>query len=130
MGQLVVGHYNHGWRGDESDQDAEFVEHLSRDLGVVFVRADAPAAEQPLSEEAARDARYEFLVQMAHRVGARFLVTAHTADDQIETVLHRIIRGSSVSGISGIPRTRQLSESLTLLRPLLPFRRGSWCLFG
>jgi tRNA(Ile)-lysidine synthase len=69
-----------------------------------------------------RQARYEFLEQTAARLGARYVVTAHTADDQAETILHRIIRGTAVAGLAGMRRARPLGPA-TLIRPLLGFRR-------
>jgi tRNA(Ile)-lysidine synthase len=73
-------------------------------------------------EEAARRLRYDFLRSTAGRLGARYVVTAHTADDQAETILQRILRGTGLSGLSGIARTRTLGGA-ALIRPLLDFRR-------
>jgi tRNA(Ile)-lysidine synthase len=75
-------------------------------------------------EAAARRVRYEFLTQTAHRVGARFVATGHTADDQAETILHRILRGTGIAGLAGSPRVRPLSPATTLIRPLLQLRRA------
>ena len=74
-------------------------------------------------EDIARKARYAALEEMAGRVGARFVVTAHTADDQAETILHRILRGTGLRGLSGMSRTRRLGPT-TLLRPLLGMGRA------
>lgn len=70
-------------------------------------------------EGEARQLRYKFLHEIVARSGARFLATAHTADDQAETVLHRIIRGTGIAGLAGIPRVRAFSPGVTLVRPLL-----------
>lgn len=75
-------------------------------------------------EAAARAARYGFLTDTASRVGARYVVTAHTADDQAETILHRIVRGTGIAGLAGMARTRPLSAATTLIRPLLGVHRG------
>lgn len=122
---LVVGHYNHGWRGVESDEEAKFVRELAKQYGIDFELACAPrnTAESTVNEASAREARYGFLRQTAEQRGARYIATAHTADDQAETVLHRILRGTGIAGLAGIPRTRVLSPAVTLIRPLLPFRR-------
>jgi tRNA(Ile)-lysidine synthase len=127
-GRLCVAHFNHALRGAESAGDEAFVVELCRQLGLhcevghaAAVLADAPGATL---EEAARDARYEFLRQTAERLGARYVVTAHTADDQAETVLHRVIRGSGVAGLCGIGRTRCLGPAVTVIRPLLGVRRS------
>ena len=122
---LLVAHFNHRWRELESDAEADFVEQLSRSLGLTFrsTRAPDPAPGQPKNESSARHARYRFLGEVAAANGARFVVTAHTADDQAETILHHIVRGTGLSGLAGIPRARALSRDLTLLRPLLASRR-------
>jgi tRNA(Ile)-lysidine synthase len=74
-------------------------------------------------ETAARTIRYQALEQMAADCGARYVVTAHTAEDQAETILHRILRGTGIHGLAGIPRVRPLGNGCTLIRPLLGFRR-------
>lgn len=83
---------------------------------------------QPLrrtGEAALREERYAFLLAAAHRRGARYVLTAHTADDQAETILHRVMRGTGVRGLAGIPPARRLSELTTLVRPLLGIRRAT-----
>jgi tRNA(Ile)-lysidine synthase len=127
-GRLLVAHLNHRLRAQESDADQAFVEGLCRKLGmpceVESLAAGQLAAARPEGlEAAARAARYEFLQRVAGRVGARYVATAHTADDQAETILHRIVRGTGISGLSGMARARTLGPA-TLIRPLLSFRRG------
>jgi tRNA(Ile)-lysidine synthase len=127
-GRLVVAHFNHQLRAAESDADQQFVTALAAELGLAVelgsgdVRADAAVQGDGL-EAAARDARYQFLTRTAERLGARYLVTGHTADDQAETILHRVVRGTGLAGLSGMCRARPLSPAVTLLRPLLGFRR-------
>jgi tRNA(Ile)-lysidine synthase len=118
---LVLAHFDHGWR-DDSDQDAEFVSQLADQLGWPCVVGHA-AADGPQTEQAARDQRYQFLHEVARRHGARCVVTGHTQDDQAETILDRILRGSGMRGLSGIPRLRPLDEDIVLVRPLLACRR-------
>src|SRR5262249_19663731 len=74
-------------------------------------------------EAAARDARYHFLRSTAERLGARYVATGHTADDQVETILHHILRGSGLAGLAGVPRLRSPSAAVTLIRPLLTIER-------
>lgn len=126
-GRLVVGHYNHRWRQAASEADEQFVRELADRLGltVLVERAEAPVrppdaaqAHYP-SESSARQARYAFLARAAHRVGARYVALGHTADDQIETVLHHLFRGTGLAGLAGMPRTRPLDEATTVIRPML-----------
>lgn len=126
-GRLIVAHANHQLRGAESAADAEFVRALCNELEVACEIGALDIGGLDTSdglEAAARDARYAFLAATASQYGARYLVTAHTADDQAETILHRILRGTGLRGLAGIPRARPLSEMTTLLRPLLGIRRG------
>ena len=66
-----------------------------------------------------------FCRDLAERHGARYLVTGHTADDQAETILHRIVRGTGLRGLAGMPRARSLSPAVSLLRPLLTLSRSA-----
>ena len=128
-GKLLVGHFNHGLRGEDSDTDQTFVVSLCKKYKIQCFceRVDPTHLTTQAGdgiEAAARKARYEFLQKTAHQAGARYVVTAHTADDQVETILHRIVRGTGLSGLSGIRRARALDPSLSLIRPLLGFRRS------
>jgi len=115
--RLVLAHFDHRWR-EASAEDARFVEQLAGQLGWKFVQGQA-AEPGVQSEETARQQRYAFLLDVARSEGARFVVTAHTADDQVETILDRILRGTGLRGLAGIPRTRVLDDGIVLLRPLL-----------
>ena len=121
-GKLAVAHVNHRLRGADSDADAEFVRSLSTEYKLrYFEHRSEPGTL--LSENVARNLRYDFLIQQAETIGFRYLATAHTADDQTETVLHRILRGTGLSGLSGIAPLRMMTPAVTLLRPLLHVRR-------
>lgn len=126
-GRLIVAHFNHALRGAESAGDEQFVAALAGQLRLECHVGHAPAgALQPGGdglEAAARAARYEFLQATAERLGARYLVTAHTADDQAETIVHRLLRGTGLSGLAGMRRARTLGPAVTLLRPMLEIRR-------
>ena len=127
-GHLCVAHFNHHLRGEQSAADEAFVVELCRrfdlpcEVGHAPGRAEAEGSDG--LEAAARTARYEFLQQAAARLGARYVVTAHTADDQVETILHRILRGTGIGGLGGIRRVRAFGPAATLIRPLLGVRRG------
>ena len=123
---LIVAHINHGTRAQQSDADAEFVKTLANQHQLEFCLDSIPpeTAETHAtgSEEFLRNARYERLVAMAGRLGCRYLVTGHHQDDQIETVLFRIFRGTGIAGLQGIPNRRVVNEALTIVRPLLNIR--------
>lgn len=127
-GRLLIAHLNHQLRGPEADEDEQFVRALAERLVLpVFIeRADileqARAAKENL-EATARHRRYDFLRRVAEENGAAYVLTAHTQDDQAETVLMRLLRGSGAAGLQGIARIRPLSESVNLLRPLLEVTR-------
>lgn len=127
-GTLHVVHVDHRLRGDQSAGDARFVESLCDDIGVsrTIVRLpeiDAKELQGQGLESILRRKRYAVMTEQAEHIGARYLVTAHSADDQAETILHRVIRGTGIRGLAGIPRTRRLSHAVTLIRPMLEIRR-------
>lgn len=124
---LDVAHFNHCWRGKESDQDEAFVKELACELGLRFHSARADEIqEDPIrrTEEDARTARYDFLTGVAYETGARYVATAHTASDRAETLLHNLFRGTGLSGAAAPTLTRNLHEELVLVRPLLRCTRN------
>jgi tRNA(Ile)-lysidine synthase len=127
-GRIVVAHFNHRLRGRDADADEAFVADTAARLGLACERGQAPpegvcSGRGEGLEAAVRRARYQFLTQTAARLGARYVAVAHTADDQAETIVHRILRGTGLRGLSGMSRARPLSPAATLIRPLLGFRR-------
>jgi tRNA(Ile)-lysidine synthase len=128
-GHVLAGHVNHQLRSAASDADERWLCQQCRELGVRLEvrREDAAtlaAAEGDGLEAAARSARYRLLTEMAERAGARFVVTAHTRDDQAETVLFRLLRGAGLRGLAGMRRFRKLSPGVVLARPLLDETRA------
>jgi len=128
--ELSIGHVNHGLRGAESDADQALVEALGPKLGLAVqalridpraARRGGPSRDRPTLQEAARALRYAALARMAERAGAECLATAHTADDQAETVLLRILRGTGPDGLAGIP---ERSPDGRIARPLLGVTRA------
>ncbi len=122
-----AAHMNHGIRGEEADRDEAFCRAECEKLGVPLTveRVDIPAmarADGQSVETAARAARYDFLVRMMKDAGFAALLTAHNADDQLETVLFHLIRGSGTRGMIGIPADRPLGETLSDGTPLMVFR--------
>ena len=127
--ELVVAHLNHALRGDESDADAEWVGQLAEQLGLQVESDQIPesawAATGGGMEEAARALRYRFLDDVATKHNATMIAVAHTADDQAETVLHNLARGTGISGIRGMQRVRPTTAGHGLIRPMLGIRRAT-----
>lgn len=129
--RLHVATLDHGLRGAQGADDAAYVESLAQAWGlqVTVGAADvaALAHERGLSiEAAARAARYDFLAGVAHSVGARYIATAHHADDQVETILHNLLRGTALKGLRGMSERVPLPHhaGLILLRPLISVTRA------
>ena len=127
--ELVVGHLEHGIRGQASRDDAEFVRELAEknDLPILVEAVDVPAlaAERKVGlESAGRLARYEFFRRTAEQEQCSAVALAHHGDDQVETILHRIIRGTGLTGLTGIRPRRLLSgqPQIHIVRPLLSCR--------
>lgn len=121
--ELCAAHFEHGIRGGESRRDAEFVEKLCRELGVeLYMKSgDTPAYAQEMGmgmEEAARELRYAFFDEAAAAMACDIIATAHNADDNAETMLFNLARGSGSRGLAGIPVQRG-----RIIRPLLSVTR-------
>lgn len=130
--ELIVAHLDHGLRGPAGREDALWVAELARSLGLEARTARVAVARRARSardnlEQAARRARYEFLGATAREAGARAVLTAHTLDDQAETILLRLLRGSGAEGLAGMRAERPLDGrgDVLLLRPLLAWARRS-----
>jgi len=127
-GELTAVHVNHQLRGEHSDADAQWLGQQCDQLGVPLQveLADVATLAQLQGdglERAARDERYRILTAAAEKLGARYVALGHHRDDQVETVLFRVLRGTGLRGLAGMPRERQLSESVSLVRPLLSISR-------
>ncbi|CAN5428362.1 tRNA lysidine(34) synthetase TilS [soil metagenome] len=119
---VVAAHLHHGQR-EEADRELKLCEAFAESLGVPFAsgRANVPAISNEMGvglEEAGREARYNFFRQAAYRLECDLIATAHTRNDQIETVFLNITRGSGLAGLAGIPVRRE-----QIVRPLLAFSR-------
>jgi tRNA(Ile)-lysidine synthase len=115
-----VCHLNHQWRGAESDADAEFVRDLA---GKYELPVTIESRKIAGDEDGARQARLEFFESVAQRTGIHTLALAHTADDQVETFLLRLVRGAGPAGLAGIRAEKRIG-SLRIVRPLLKVRRA------
>lgn len=126
--ELVIAHFEHGLRGQESIDDAAFVKNFAEERGIKFIGGHGNvkkfAATNKISvETAARTLRYEFLSNIRRDLNFDAIALAHHADDQAETILMRLLRGATSAGLSAM-KFRTLSKDYGLLiRPLLRFRK-------
>jgi len=116
---LAVAHLDHGWRGEESTEDARFVQEIADEAGLeaILERGDAGVfeAHEGLGREgAARIVRRSFLMETARSIDATRIALGHTATDRAETVLFNLTRGAGVAGVAGIPPIRG-----PIIRPLI-----------
>ena len=129
---IIVAHVNHGIRGEEAKRDADFVEAFCADKGLAFelANADIPGIAKETgttSEEAGRNYRYSFFCELAEKYRAEKIAVAHNSDDNAETVLFNIFRGSGIGGLKGILPKRSISgkgSKYTLIRPVLALSRA------
>ena len=120
-GSLIAAHFNHRLRGQESDGDQEFVQTLAADLGSECEIGIGDGNRK--DESSLRESRLRFLVEVAKRTGARYIALAHSADDNVETILHHLFRGTGPAGLAGIGSPRPIDDDLVIIRPLLQTRR-------
>jgi tRNA(Ile)-lysidine synthase len=120
--KLVVAHFDHGLRAGEDDAETRFVRDLASSMNLPFESEKAPSLIDGASgsvEEKARDARYLFLESLREGLSAQKIAMGHHLNDQAETVLMRLLRGSGPSGLAGIPPFREK----TIIRPLIDTKR-------
>src|SRR5687767_1272815 len=128
--RLMVAHLDHGLRGIAGVEDALWVATTARNLGFTVELGKADVVERASHardnlEQAARRARYEFLRSVAEKCHSRVIVTGHTMDDQAETVMLRLLRGSGMDGLGGMDPVRAIvpGSAILLARPLLGWAR-------
>ena len=122
--KIYVAHINHMIR-EEADEETEYVRSFCKKIGVEFfakrIKVEEEAKKQKIgTEEAGRNIRYEFFEEVAKKVGANKIATAHNSNDNAETVLMNIIRGTSISGLKGIEKVRDGK----FIRPIIECNRG------
>ncbi len=121
--ELVVAHFDHGLRPDEDEYETDFVKSLAESFDCNFTTKKTARSLTPGSaslEEKARDIRYRFLNEVKAQFSAQKIATGHNLNDQAETVLMRLLRGSGSSGLSGIPPVRDTH----IIRPLIEVTRN------
>ena len=126
--ELIAAHLNHGLRGKAAQADRDFVAKLAEDCGVQFVEATAKIPKRGNLEQNARDARYGFFRRAAAASRSRLVLTGHTMNDQAETFLINLMRGSGPDGLAAIRPVRHLdkedeadtmNDGVRVARPLL-----------
>lgn len=116
--KLIAAHYNHNWRGEESEREQNHCREFCQAKGIEYYTETAPS-DVKKTEAVARDLRYDFLQRAAQKYAADAVVTAHNYDDNAETILYRIIKGTGVVGLKGIAPKRDI-----YYRPLINVRRS------
>ncbi len=131
--KLHIAHLNHLLRGAESDADADYVSSLAHELGIpaTIERREVKAYQKKYRlslEEAAREVRYAFFSEVACSLGTDMVAVGHTADDQIETILMHLVRGTGLAGLRGMQPLSTMRSSggneIKVIRPLLEVRRA------
>jgi len=125
--RITVAHFNHQLRGDESDEDEKFVRGLCAEFEIPLAVGQMQEGLPGNLEQNAREARYDFLQSVAENVNAFAVATAHTVNDQAETFLQNLVRGSGLTGLGAMSPVRKFHSAdkegaLNLIRPLL-----EWC---
>ena len=126
--KLYAAHVNHCIRGDEADRDEAFCKSFAEELGVIFfsLRADVPKIAEQTGESietAARRVRYDFFDSVMKENDIKILATAHNADDNLETILFNMARGTGLCGLCGIPPCRPCSNGI-VVRPILNMEKS------
>ncbi len=115
---VIAIHLNHNWRGEESKKDENFCKDYCKKNNIEFY-SKTLSDKIAKTETAAREARYEFFEECAQKYNSKYFLTAHNADDNAETVLYRIIKGTGISGLSAIQEKRGI-----FYRPLISVYRS------
>lgn len=122
--ELSIAHYNHHWRGEPSNQDAEFVRSVARALDLPYYEGERPPEEAAFTETTARALRLDFLRHTAQGADAGHIVFGHQLDDILETQLQRLARGAGTNGLAAPRPIASFPGQPTHLRPLLDLRAG------
>ena len=115
--RIVAIHLNHNWRGEESNQEEENCRNFCSEIGVEFY-SEKLSSDIPHTETAAREARYEFFESYSKKFNSKIIFTAHNKNDNAETLIYRICKGTGIRGLCGIAENRGI-----YYRPLLQISR-------
>lgn len=116
--KIILAHLNHNWRGDASSDDEAFSKEFAQKFNLEFYSEVLDDTVQK-TETAAREARYDFFASAKSKFDADIIMLAHNKDDNIETVVYRIIKGTGLEGLKAIPENRE-----DIFRPLLNFEKA------
>jgi tRNA(Ile)-lysidine synthase len=119
--KLVAAHLNHNWRGGESQQEEIQAKQYCEKNNIIFY-SQTLSSDLPKTETEARNQRYIFFEETAQKYKADAIFTGHTKTDNVETVIYRILKGTGVKGLKGIPATRLLGN-IPVYRPMLDISR-------
>lgn len=119
--KLVAMHLNHNWRGEESRQESKNCEDFCKKRDIEYISETLELTGQK-TENFARESRYNFFLKCAKQYKNSSIFTAHTFSDNAETVIYRIIKGTGIKGLQGIPPVREL-DGVLIYRPLLLISR-------
>lgn len=120
--KIIVAHLDHSLRGEKSENDAIFCQRLSKEHQFELLKLDIKKLSKNSKkglEETGRIKRYQFFQKLAQKYQAKYIITAHHADDNVETVFLNFVRGATLQGLSGIPQIQKLDETTSLFRPIL-----------
>ena len=124
--KIIICNLDHGLRGQESSEDSLFVKKIVEDLNLGFIHKiinlSVKKSKDLSTEEIAREERYKFFINAAQATRADVIATGHTLDDQAETILMRLIKGSSMKGIVGISPVRN-EKTVRIIRPLFELEK-------
>ena len=123
--ELVVAHYNHRWRGEDSEEDAQFVATIAKQFKCPFVLESCPKNEFGLTETSARSLRIDFLRAAAKDHNCQYIAFGHQQDDILETQLQRLARGSGADGLAAPRPVHHFDAYPTHIRPLLHLKAGT-----
>jgi tRNA(Ile)-lysidine synthase len=122
--RLSVAHLDHGVRGSAGEADAQFVRSLAESLDLPFDLGNWSPKRPGHFESDARRARYAWLLEAATGRRAELVAVGHTREDQAETILHHVLRGTGLRGLAGMPQRRTLAAGVSLIRPILEVSRA------
>lgn len=123
--RIVAAHIKHNLRPDAlQNQDAKAARLLAEQLGVEFHESEITIPDSENAEAGARTRRYDQLAEIARASGCSYIATGHHAQDQLETMLMALIRGTGLAGLAGIADSRELTDQVTLVRPALTTARS------